>query len=285
MSEPERKLGDSEASEKQNAGSGKVSDGTTVAKPNTKTPKAAEKTDNGKKGRNIGKKIGDMLMSIKKIPIAIWAYFADMFINEKSAFWTMVFTGVLCVFTYWLYQVADRTDETNRATQRAFVSFTSLQTGLRFIDPATQKIAAYPVHASWENSGTTPAIHVLARTNFKWQKEPLPPKFDFPDAPNRQARAFDMGPKNGSLSPPIVIPTEVLNNIKQGKLHMYIWGWATYHDIFKDSREHRTEFCSEIAAVTSTSDDLGDPNTKVNLGVENCEKHNCSDDECKENRE
>ena len=85
-----------------------------------------------------------------------------------------------------------------------------------------------------------------------------------------------IGPKarqTGTIRP---ITTDKLRSIGEGKLHIYLWGEATYHDIFQGTREHVTKFCQEIAGTTST------PNQEIITGVilSPCLIHNCIDEEC-----
>jgi hypothetical protein len=39
---------------------------------------------------------------------------------------------------------------------------------------------------------------------------------------------------------------DILQKIRIGSTHAYIWGWIDYDDIFANTNRHRTEFCLEI---------------------------------------
>jgi hypothetical protein len=60
-------------------------------------------------------------MYLWKVLCGIWKYIRDMFLTEKSAAWTMVFTLFLTVFTFLLYCVARSTDKILRIQERPWV--------------------------------------------------------------------------------------------------------------------------------------------------------------------
>jgi hypothetical protein len=79
--------------------------------------------------------------------------------DGTSAAWTAIFTGVLTLFTFFVYQVAERTDETTRSSQRAFVVFDKIQPKARF-NSSTVGFDGWQIAAVWQNAGTTPATSV-----------------------------------------------------------------------------------------------------------------------------
>jgi hypothetical protein len=38
-------------------------------------------------------------------------------------------------------------------------------------------------------------------------------------------------------------------------LRLFIWGWAEYSDVFKDTSLHRTEFCREVLITSMGKDE------------------------------
>lgn len=77
-------------------------------------------------------------------------------INDRASPWQAIFAGILTLFTFLLYRVSDRATETSRATERAFVSFAGLQTGVKLAGPDNTWLGQ-EVALGWVNSGNTPA--------------------------------------------------------------------------------------------------------------------------------
>jgi hypothetical protein len=158
----------------------------------------------------------------------IWKHFFE----GKSAAWTAIFTLALAVFSYWLYVVAYQTNETTRATQRAFVSFAGMRGGARIVHD--ERVVAVQMTIPWENSGTTPAKSGLSQ--FNWQSFPsdLPKNFHFPDLPGVDKRIFVIGPKHVA-SGSITVPVTELDDVRKGKFRLFVWGWIIYRDIFPNT--------------------------------------------------
>ncbi len=98
--------------------------------------------------------------------------------------------------------------------------------------------------------------------------------FECPDVGDLEVGHTMIGPKAIMHGAQIDIPVDVLDKIKNGELHAYLWGWADYNDVFPGTPRHRSEFCVEIVVH-------GDVRT------ENCQfffrqqgRHNGFDDEC-----
>jgi hypothetical protein len=60
--------------------------------------------------------------------------FYRLFFQGRAAIWTAVFTGVLTIFTYKMYEVSRIANDTTRSSERAFVSFAGLGIGPRMHD-------------------------------------------------------------------------------------------------------------------------------------------------------
>jgi len=86
--------------------------------------------------------------------------------KDTAAGWTAFFTLLLTFFTCKSVEVSRSTDDTARATQRAFVVYRGIQYGGKIQDPNSKKASAFQHFVIWENSGTTPANLVLAREMF-----------------------------------------------------------------------------------------------------------------------
>ncbi len=147
------------------------------------------------------------------------------------------------------------------------------------------------VQVSIENAGTTTAKYLEQHLSFQSRPDVLPKGWDYPDLwsdSNRDVAFGYLGPKaKGTLSPdrPIsVVGLGWANAIQNNaRLHLYMWGWVSYFDVFKGTPKHLTEFCYEVIPfVTPTKIP-----TKVNVmaGYRRCVEHNCADEQCADYRE
>jgi len=84
--------------------------------------------------------------------------------KDKAGFWTALFTGVLCVFSYFLWQVNDATNRLAIATQAASVS----ASGPALIKQANsdgKTLKGWNVYLTWINSGSTATRTVTLQSN------------------------------------------------------------------------------------------------------------------------
>jgi hypothetical protein len=215
----------------------------------------------------------------------------DLFCREKSAAWTAIFTFVLSVFTGMLYYVADRTDETARATQRAFITFAGTGGGPRLTDPKNPQgdAVAQRIVLNWLNTGNTPARNAVSRVSAQAWRSELPKGFDFPDTGKSEKMTLVLGPKE-TIGIPIDITIQDLRDTWHGESRLYLWGWIVYNDIFPDSEHHLTQFCAEMQQLTIVKsnatrvsvDDIGKPNIPLQWSTRPCPEHNCYDKDCKD---
>ena len=183
------------------------------------------------------------------------------------------------VFTYFLWNVAKSTDETAQISQRAFLSFAGVQAGEKQIDPTGHKWVNQQVMVMWSNSGTTPAKEAIARVSWgPWNGE-MPSGFGFPDNTDVPPRPGVVGPK-ATYGVPLVLGIDSFREVRDGKSHLFLWGWTTYRDIFPKDPKRLTEFCVEITNVTSTKVDMSDPAGDISWQSIECREHNCYDDDC-----
>jgi len=162
------------------------------------------------------------------------------------------------------------------SVQRAHVNFKTIEsTGIR---DAQGRITAWHFFPQWENSGTTPTKIMRQHSSAKWSKETLPHDFDFNDVgPNDNINTL-LAPKAIVSTGPLIIRPEVIAGLKEGKLHLFFWGWAAYSDIFQNSKAHLTEFCYELTVS------YGDVTTGegIRFLYVLCPSHNCADEDCKD---
>lgn len=195
----------------------------------------------------------------------------------NAGFWTCIFTGILAVFTVLLYKVNDRANQTSIATQRAFVS----SGGPAFAkDIQGGKLKGIKVYYVWSNSGTTPAKGAISEWNMSLG-DTLPQKgLNFDDLPQNQRVPLVLGPKAVFQLTPVYLTVQDLEQISEGKEHVFFWGWATYRDIFSDTPTRLSEFCTDITSLTWTIPDHTSPKVDVNTISPPCPIHNCYDEDC-----
>jgi hypothetical protein len=162
--------------------------------------------------------------------------------------------------------VTNKTDETQRVIQRAFLS----AAGASIVQGTPNQIAVMV-----ENSGATPAT---MQSLVEWcvRDTPLPKNFGFPHYENEQPQHYRIAPKSTTTvftrfedkSCP-TCASDVLSHKKQ----LFVWGWLTCTDAFKVS--HKTDYCLRYLAQGTIG------NTPVNLFTP-CDQGNCTDEECKE---
>jgi hypothetical protein len=192
-------------------------------------------------------------------------------------------TAIYAVVATLQWCAMRRSNEINNgalvSVQRAFVSPRRREI-TPIIDSKLNQATAVQIDVGWENNGTTPAKSLTQHVSTRWDKNPIPDNFDFPDQwfPNvdHTVRPTYLGPK-GSLGGGIfMVPAQALKAIQEGNYHVYYWGWARYNDVFL--QQHLTELCFELK---SNGSPLGSTAT-FPFRLDECAKHNCIDDDCKE---
>jgi len=206
----------------------------------------------------------------------------NTFFRDRSAAWTALFTGVLVLFTYKLWQVAERADDTSRATQRAFIGLAGIGGGVGLTSPDRKTRLGQEVYVNWVNSGTTPAKNAV--TNISEQPWPSTSDlqgFDFHDLNPATKQPLLIGPKETS-GIRTAIPLDFLRNQRDGKARLYFWGWIIYDDIFPGDPPRLTEFCTEMIQVSigPADKDISEPNSFLGWNTQRCPQHNCYDEGC-----
>jgi hypothetical protein len=191
-----------------------------------------------------------------------------------------LFTGVLALATMALVYVSDlqwrtldKTDETWRAGERAFVFLTHNGAGwqqAKMIDGEIVRL--FPV--VWENSGNSPTRNLVVELYCLplWPLTTGNPT-TLPTKPTLREKRL-LGPKQTIWGGACNYPTSLLNLVKANGYHLYIAATADYYDIF--DKHHWTEACFELINLSGTFEDL---NVFPAHGINNCGR-NCADEEC-----
>ncbi len=87
----------------------------------------------------------------------------DILFKNKAGMWTAIFTGILSIFTFFLWNVAQSTDETSRSSQRAFLNFSQLGLGVNLTGPDFKAWVGQEFSLNWVNSGNTERLHAFPK--------------------------------------------------------------------------------------------------------------------------
>jgi hypothetical protein len=80
----------------------------------------------------------------------------------------------------------------------------------------------------------------------------LPADFDINYV--RAPESLFLGPNSNAEFGTLLIPMRDIQAAIEERLHLYVWGRATYEDLFRDSQPHHFNFCHRIEAAGATPD-------------------------------
>jgi hypothetical protein len=211
----------------------------------------------------------------------------DVLFKNRAGMYTALFTGVLSLFTYLLWNVSRSTDETSRVSQRAFVNFNGLQVGVNLANNEQKEWVGQEFTLNWINSGNTPASRVDIRTKAQTWRSDLPADYDFPT--EKIANSPTIGPKLVYGTNVQITKNDILD-AWHGNSKLFFWGTVVYRDIFfPTDPDHVTEFCIQPVHIVFQTPfpDFTKPITPNFAGVvamqwQECPQHNCYDDDCRD---
>jgi hypothetical protein len=178
-----------------------------------------------------------------------------------------------------LWKVSDKANDTSIATQRAFVSFTG---PLLVKDIQGRKLKGINVYYAMTNSGTTPASIGILEWNMSLGPTIPQAGVDFDTLSQNERMPLVLGPKAAFQMKPVYLSVEDLETVAESKKHLFFWGWITYRDIFSDTPERLSEFCTDIASATWTRPNHTDPSADFKTDSPPCPIHNCYDQQCED---
>ena len=216
----------------------------------------------------------------------------NLFFKGRSPFWTAVFTGVLCIFTVMLVRVSKLSDETAKATQRAFISFQNIASGVKGVSDDRKTWQQQQFLLVYSNSGSTPARNAVVVATAQLLTRPMARGYNFSTEGAERANIV-MGPK-GSSAYPVVVPMDQVSTTRtNSNYHLYFWGSIVYRDVFPDDPPRLTEFCTEMTQVALVNKDpkpitdpkiiaaaITDPEMNITWNTVSCKEHNCYDEDC-----
>ena len=177
--------------------------------------------------------------------------------------------------------VLDATIAQSRLDQRAFAYFGKTMKDTPVSIPGHPEIQGWEFLPRVSNSGDTPTRSARHHASFLYLPTPVPNNFSFSDyvqqGPQVPDSPFMLGPKEEITGTLLTIPFTVMEGVRDKTLHLYFYGWLTYHDIFPKTPLHISMFCMELADIRGQLV----PGTNYLFTWTLCPRHNCADDECR----
>ena len=156
---------------------------------------------------------------------------------------------------------------------RAFVAVGEMKYAPVFAHSSPGDVISWQIWPIWTNSGNTRTRNQVNSVNWQVMIAELPSTFDFPEFYDQPSVKMLIGPRQMMNGHRITIPLEYIAAIKLGLVHVYVWGWTEYNEVFSRKRR-RTEFSNEVSV-------LGDPfNPVCEFSFVNNPKFNGADDDC-----
>ena len=194
-------------------------------------------------------------------------------INLFTAILALVTTilAVIAIFQSAMLIRADRTAQiaANAAKESTKISRQALidvQRPFVFISVFETAIIGneFRILPKWENGGTTAAMNRVNYVNWKTFASAPPFDYAWPDLDQfgNQISGKGIGdvafiaPKATQYAATLRIPLTTLDEVREGKLRLLVWGWIEYEDILSEAH-HRTEFCNEMVATNMGVDNDG----------------------------
>jgi hypothetical protein len=175
----------------------------------------------------------DQLLIFAALLVAVSAFLAAAFAMQAY------YQGLALRAMRRSAQVAERNSV---AVQRAFVYINALDWGV-----AGANVRISPI---WTNSGATPTRRMRISTNWKASHGELAADFDINYV--RPTENLFLGPNSKAEIGTVFIPMRDIQAAIEERLYLYIWGRATYEDMFEGSKPHFFNFCQRLEVTGET---------------------------------
>jgi len=143
-------------------------------------------------------------------------------------------------------RASDITERNMAATQRAFVYLA----GLEWSEAGTVLRVA-PI---WANSGGTPTRGLRVSTNWKASHGELAGDFAYTYA--KAPEHLFLGPNGRTEFGTVYFPMRDVQAALEERMFLYVWGRATYGDLFEGTEPHFFEFCYRVEVHGSVPNNL-----------------------------
>ncbi len=177
-----------------------------------------------------------------------WLWYIGKYGNDYGVFASAVATVAIAVFTLTLWRATtkqgDVVEQTLIIGQRAIIFPTGILPQWDLADNKYQ----FRFRINWFNSGETPTKDMLMHIRCELRDDLLPDDFDFSCQTTEIGSALIYPKISGGsgLAPrpnePAISIADIVA-VQLGKKCLYLWGWATYNDIFPNTKRHITRFC------------------------------------------
>jgi hypothetical protein len=202
-----------------------------IDQPRSEAQIAAEQRDRADRTA-----LSDQLLIFAALLVAVGAFLAIAFVVQVF----YLGLGLRAMRSY-----SQKADRNVVATQRAFVYVSGL-TG----NSEGGNIRIIPV---WSNSGTTPTRKLRIGTNWKASHGELrPDDISYVLPPEN----LFLGPASKAEFGAIFIPMRDIQAAIEQRLNLYVWGRATYDDLFEGTKPHFFEFCHRVEVAGETPDKM-----------------------------
>jgi hypothetical protein len=201
-------------------------------------PKTGEQLVAEQAERAERRAFGDQLLLYAALVVGVIAFLAIAFALQ---------TFYLGIGLRAMRRSALQIDRNVLSIQRAFVYLGGLDWGI-----AGANVRISPM---WANAGTTPTRRLRVATNWKASHGELPPDFDINYV--RAPENLFLGPSARSEFGTVFIPMRDIQAAIEQRLHLYVWGRATYDDMFEGSEPHFFNFCHRLEVAGTTPNNIG----------------------------
>ena len=152
-------------------------------------------------------------------------------------------------------RAADTTERNMTAAQRAFIYLSGLEWSE---DGSVLRVA--PI---WANSGSTPSRGLRVSTNWKASHGELPADFTYTYA--QVPQHLFLGPNGRAGLGAVYFPMRDVQAALEERMSLYVWGRATYGDLFEGTEPHFFEFCYRVDVKGSVPNNLSVSFTQYGL--------------------
>jgi hypothetical protein len=152
-------------------------------------------------------------------------------------------------------RAADVSQRNAAATQRAFVYLGALEWS-----EAGNVLRVAPI---WTNSGTTPTRGLRVSTNWKASHGEIAGDFAYTYV--RPPEHLFLGPGARAEFGTVYFPMRDVQAALDERMFLYVWGRATYEDLFEGTRPHFFEFCYRVEVHGSAPNNLSVSFTQYGL--------------------
>ena len=202
-----------------------------IDQPRSEAQIAAEQRDRADRTA-----LSDQLLIFAALLVAVGAFLAIAFVVQVF----YLGLGLRAMRSY-----SQKADRNVMATQRAFVYVSELTW-----NSEGGNIRIIPV---WSNSGTTPTRKLRIGTNWKASHGEL--RLDDINYVQPPENLF-LGPGSKAEFGANFIPMRDSQAAIEQRLNLYVWGRATYDDLFEGTTPHFFEFCHRVEVSGETPDKM-----------------------------